>query len=720
MKSHYLLTISILISSLGVNAEVTLDGSLGRSGTLPGPDYLIGADLGQQRGGNLFHSFKDFNLNRFESATFSGPHNVNNIISRVTGGNRSNIDGLIRSTVPADMYFLNPYGMMFGPNARLDVQGSFHASTADYLRLENGGRFDARHPQNSLLTVAPISAFGFLTDSPASINTQSSKLILAPDQTLSLIGGDIHLTSEIPLTADNTLTIPTVESESILAAEHGRVNLASLASRGEVILDENDLALQGQGGQITLENTLVEMSGYSGGAVFIRAGQFFLDNAIIRSNTYGNQDGKSINLKMTEAAYFKGLNSEISVATTSMNNSGGISIEVPYLEITGALINTGSALTGQAGNIEIHAKQVMLKDGAFIASGSLYAGGSGDIKLEVEDSLSLIGYSPGYRISHGIEFENAKTIIFSVSIGAGQSGNIFIDAKSLNMKSSQITTDNFGIGKGGNITINAKQASLTDGAAISNSVHSQGESGYLKMNIAEKLYIAGKSLFTNATLGRVWKNTSSVIGSESSGSAPGGTIDIQANNITVTDGALIAADSLATGNAGDIFIQTNNLQVMDNGEINTSAEHAIGGNISLTVPNLLYLQNGIITTSVHGGIGDGGNIDIANPRFIILNQGQITAQADAGHGGNIRMVADQFITSPKSLISASSRLGIDGNVQIDSPAVDMDAMLVVLPGGHLDAQLPKKCRYESVDDINTFYIYPEHEGKMRTPDDFPE
>jgi len=75
----YLLTIPILIITISTNAEVTLDGTLGRGGALPGPDYLIGADLGQQRGGNLFHSFQDFNLNRLESATFSGPNSLNNI-----------------------------------------------------------------------------------------------------------------------------------------------------------------------------------------------------------------------------------------------------------------------------------------------------------------------------------------------------------------------------------------------------------------------------------------------------------------------------------------------------------------------------------------------------------------------------------------------------------------------------------------------------------------
>jgi len=134
-----------------------------------------------------FRTTQDFNLNS------------------ATGGNPSNINGLIRSTIP---------------NARLDVQGSFHASTADYLRLGENGRFDARNPSDSLLTVVPVESFGFLTNSAAKITTQSSKLSVPHDKTLSLIGGDIHLTSDTPLTA-NSLPIPTVESESILASEHG-------------------------------------------------------------------------------------------------------------------------------------------------------------------------------------------------------------------------------------------------------------------------------------------------------------------------------------------------------------------------------------------------------------------------------------------------------------------------------------------------------------------
>jgi len=231
MKQHStlsLLTLTILVSA-SAHAEVTLDGTLGPAGTLPGPDYQIGADVGQQHGGNLFHSFRNFNLQNHESATFSGPDKVQNIISRVTGGNPSSIDGTLRSTIPnADIYFLNPYGIMFGPNAKLEVQGSFHASTADYLRLSDGGKFEARTPNNSLLTVAPVEAFGFVTDSPAALSLQESQLSTPYGQTFSLTGGNLFF------------------NRAQVNAPGGQVTLTSLAQAGQIAL--TNPILSGKGG----------------------------------------------------------------------------------------------------------------------------------------------------------------------------------------------------------------------------------------------------------------------------------------------------------------------------------------------------------------------------------------------------------------------------------------------------------------------------------------
>ncbi|WP_353572102.1 filamentous hemagglutinin N-terminal domain-containing protein [Candidatus Albibeggiatoa sp. nov. BB20] len=651
-------------------------------------------DVGQTVGNNLFHSFDRFNLNAGEIAQFSGSAQIQNVISRVVGNEPSLINGTIRSLMPnADFYFLNPNGIVFGEFAQLQVPNSFHASTADYLKLSDGGEFHARFPERDILTTAPIAAFGFLSESPATISTQSSKLVIASEKTLSLIGGDIHLNSDIPLTADNTQFIPTVETQSILATEHGRMNLASLASAGEVQLTENDVIVQGIGGHIQLNNTLIEMSGYSGGAVFIRAANFTMDNSIVRSNTFGDVDGKSISLKLTEAVYLSGLNNEISVATFSQKNSGGISIETPYLEMTGALMNTSSGLNGKASDIEINANNILMQYSAFISSGSINSGQSGNIRLNVKDTLSIKHFAPGYRFSHGINLKNHPSTVFSISSGIGDGGDIFINTQNLDLTHGFVSTDNFGMGQSGNITINTQHANLIDGGLISTSTFTTGQAGYINLNVAEKLYIAGEITLSQSAANVTWEKSPSIIRSFTTGEASGGILNIQANQIVMDDKGIISAEALNTGSAGDIFIDTNQLYISDNAQITTSANYALGGGIHLNINKMLYLNKSVITTSVYGGAGDGGNIDIVEPRFTVLNQGQIVAQANAGHGGNIRIVADQFLKSPSSLVSASSRLGIDGNIEITSPDETVSSGLLSLNKSFAEqAQIKDVCK----------------------------
>ncbi len=195
MKAHIITILFVYLLTLNLHAEVITDGTLGSRVNLPGNDFnfKITTDLGQQHGGNLFHSFQEFNLKNGETAIFLGANNINNIISRVTGGNRSEIDGIIHSTVNADMYFLNPNGIIFGPNAALNLQGSFYASTADYLNLGEKGRFDVQQPKESILTVASPSAFGFLGGQIGSVEVNHSVLAIPESKTLGLIGGDITI-----------------------------------------------------------------------------------------------------------------------------------------------------------------------------------------------------------------------------------------------------------------------------------------------------------------------------------------------------------------------------------------------------------------------------------------------------------------------------------------------------------------------------------------------
>ena len=182
-------------SSVAV-AGISTDGSLGAKGPLAGPNYQIPDTLGQTRGKNLFHSFGSFNINTNESATFTGPSSIQNVISRVTGGSPSSIDGILSCTIPgANLYMMNPSGVMFGPNASLDVKGSFHVTTADYLKFSDGGIFYADLAKSSVLSVADPQAFGFLSANPAAISVDRSVLTVPDGQTLSIVLPEVGVSS---------------------------------------------------------------------------------------------------------------------------------------------------------------------------------------------------------------------------------------------------------------------------------------------------------------------------------------------------------------------------------------------------------------------------------------------------------------------------------------------------------------------------------------------
>src|SRR5215813_5279397 len=290
--------ISLLILALAVahcalvgesRAQITLDGSLGPKQALVGPNFTIDSTMGQIRGPNLFHSFGQFNIQRTESATFTnslaGP--ISNILGRVTGGERSFVDGLLRSSIAgANLYLLNPSGFMFGPNAVLDVSGSFHVSTADYLRLADGGTFQANLQNASALTVAPPAAFGFLNPSPAAISFDRTVLAVPQGKTLSVIGGDVQLVG------------------STLRSQNGLVQIASVASAGEVVPSAAGQALDldtgtfARLGQIQLsEGANVTTSSVAGaGTVLIRGGRLMVDNAFLNANTNGAGNGAAVGI----------------------------------------------------------------------------------------------------------------------------------------------------------------------------------------------------------------------------------------------------------------------------------------------------------------------------------------------------------------------------------------------------------------------------------------
>ncbi|MEK8018550.1 MAG: hypothetical protein VSS75_016895, partial [Candidatus Parabeggiatoa sp.] len=678
-----------------------------------------------------------------------------------------------------------------------------HASTADYLRFGDGGRFDARNPSDSLLTVAPVEAFGFLTDSPAKITIQDSTLSVPKKETLSLIGGDLDIDSNSPVMVDKRSFIA-LPNQPKLSSPAGQINLISAASKGEVVSDEFGFLLSAKGGQITINNNLIEVNGIAGGHLNIQGGKLVMRDSLLQANTLGPKNGLGITLDLQEAIDIKseGVIS-LSFDTFGKGDAGILTITTPQLEITSAGILTKSVGSGQAGDIEIKVNQMTLKEGGIIMSGAIKKGSAGDITLKVTDTINLTGFYTGI-VEGGIvgTISNLPAGIGTFTQGSGQSGNIIIETTLLNMENSKINASSQGQGNAGNIIITANHIRLINGATIASNSAKKGNGGQIVLDIAESLIIAGTRniVLTNINSGQQFDDTPSTVSSHSTfgstgkagqivitvptlimenngviststggtrdggeliitanninissgariesnsgfsragnvhtssgkggilrlnvaenmtisgnnsgvfsttqGVGEGGNIEIETNRLTITNGGVLTASSQGQGNAGNIMMQVNSIHLTEQGGIRAEAENAAGGNIAVKTPNLLYLHKAGITTSVATGKGKGGDITIENPTFMVLNQGQIKAQANEGNGGNIRLGSKQLIKSPCSQISASSKLGIDGNVQIDSPDVDMDAFMVILPGGYVEAQL-KHCTTEEIENPSTFKI----------------
>jgi filamentous hemagglutinin family protein len=223
-RRHCLCTtaLALVLGSGQAAADAVLDGTTGSSGTFSGV-FEIPAGVGRREGANLFHSFERFSVLQGESATFTGPSGIDNVISRVTGGELSRINGILASEIPgADFFFLNPAGVIFGPQASLAIDGSFHVSTADELRFDDGGIFSATNPNASSFTVAAPEAFGFLGADAGPITVRGSFLTGAGGETFALVGGDISLVEDgaIAIGAD----VP----------ERGDVTLVAMSRAGSV------------------------------------------------------------------------------------------------------------------------------------------------------------------------------------------------------------------------------------------------------------------------------------------------------------------------------------------------------------------------------------------------------------------------------------------------------------------------------------------------------
>ncbi|MGC3975216.1 MAG: filamentous hemagglutinin N-terminal domain-containing protein [Nitrospira sp.] len=358
---------SLPITASGLNTAVTQNGTTFdiTGGTRPG------------NGTNLFHSFGEFGVPANHVANFLNNSGLAtaNILGRVTGGSPSNIFGTIQTTGfgSANLFLMNPAGIVFGPNASLNVGGSVSFTTADYLRLADGARFTAiPGSQDATISAAPVAAFGFLGSNPGAITVQGGHLAVAEGQGLSLVGGNIEVTAG---------TLPDGSSQSArLSAPAGQVTLVSAASPGEVSMSITSSplinpALNGFSslGTVSLSRgTVIDTSAGKAGRIVIRDSQFVMDDARLMAQSTSTE-----------------------LSAPSSPSEGGISIQADDVSISRGSTLLTSTINGTAG----------------------------DIRFEVGTFRSNVG-------PDGIPLQGAAPVTMSsVSTGQGEAGAISIGGR---------------------------------------------------------------------------------------------------------------------------------------------------------------------------------------------------------------------------------------------------------------------------------------------------
>ncbi|XGV96132.1 MAG: filamentous hemagglutinin N-terminal domain-containing protein [Leptolyngbya sp. BL-A-14] len=165
---------------------------------------------GTRAGNNLFHSFQQFGLSPGQTVTFLSAPTIHNILGRITGGNASVINGIIQvSGSSANLFLVNPAGILFGPQARLNVPASFMATTADGVWMGHGW-FNATGPNAYAALTGNPESFAFLGPVGAILN--AGILTAPPGQTLTLLGGVVVNTGTLAVPG-GTITIAAVPGQ---------------------------------------------------------------------------------------------------------------------------------------------------------------------------------------------------------------------------------------------------------------------------------------------------------------------------------------------------------------------------------------------------------------------------------------------------------------------------------------------------------------------------
>lgn len=705
------LPVDVLAATSTVTTSI-VGNAVGKSTTqvIPPPTggNVYGIQGGQAVGKNLFHSFSQFNVGpgdiaQFQTSNLIPTTGVNNVLGRITGMSPSSIFGTIDSATyypAANLFLMNANGFLFGANATVNVGGMMVFTTADYLKLADGGRFNANPSAipTDVLTSAPVVAFGFLGANPGAITFEGGQLSVANGTGLTLVGGNITL---MPGASD---------TPSSITAPGRPVTLTSVAGPGEVNPETGIPAAAmalgtvtlGQGSILSTASDLSFGDG-SGGSISIRGGQLIATGATITTSPAAGSPGigGGVTIDVTGSATFTDSTIQTSpVLDFSFTGSGGpVSISANQdLTMTRSTIDTSAFFAGgNAGSVTLNSLNgsVSLADSR-IATFASAPGNGGAVSITGKDaSLTRSSIDTGVDTglfdltiddpALGLVHPGAVTIIAqnTVTIAGSDPGTPVISAIA-----SGTLLD------GGSVTIVGKTVYLSNGSIITRvnegTVPSPGNGGPIEIR-GNNVNLSGFTLesinagFDTSTgkggsillrgadslLANNIQLTSSIVDAASVSGGGGGSIQFQTQSLTLSNSSLLRTGTLASGAGGTITIGGADNVTVESGSLvqtnsigNALPMHSGGkaGEIVIETQNLAVLSGGQISAQTSPrSAGDAGNITIhgtnGSSNSILINgsgSGIFTDTQGTGQGGNISVRANSVSIANGGALSAKT------------------------------------------------------------------